>query len=274
MPTPLKLLVADLDGTLLNAHGYCHPDTIAMLRKLQAMGVCVAIATGRSPYSARQVLAADFSIHYLIFSSGAGAIDWQTGKLLYATHIASTQAEVLAQLLRQQGVDFMAHDLIPDNHRFRYSATAHPVADFERRLSRYAPYARALQPNEPLGDVTQFVGIIDCDTARFAHIEAQVQDATVVRSTSPLDGHSMWMELFAPGVSKGYGERWLCQHLGGLQPHEVVVLGNDYNDIDMLRLTPNAYLVADAPEALRSQFATLPATAEQGLAQAIIHLFD
>ena len=270
----IKLLVADLDGTLLPHVGNIDPTVIALLEQLGTMGVVRVVATGRSLYSVGLVLPDNFPIDHLIFSSGAGATTWPSKQTHYTTHIAPNVAQSIAQMLREQGVDFMAHDVIPHNHKFRYCATASPVADFERRLARYAPYARPLTHDEPLGNVTQFVGIIDCDTERFSHVKSLVSGVSLVRSTSPLDGQSIWMELFAPGVSKGYGVRWLCQHLGGLQPHEVLVLGNDYNDVDMLRLSPNAYLVADAPLALQKQFATLPATAEQGLAKAIFHLFD
>jgi hypothetical protein len=45
----------------------------------------------------------------------------------------------------------------------------------------------------------------------------------------------------------------LCEHLGISQKHSLSI-GNDYNDVDMLRWTAVSYVVANAPQELHQQF--------------------
>ena len=63
--------------------------------------------------------------------------------------------------------------------------------------------------------------------------------------------------------------RWLCRHLGGIEPQQVLLLGNDYNDLDMLQGMPHAYVVANAPAELRHRFRSVPSNAEAGFAQLV-----
>lgn len=266
---PVKLVVTDLDGTLLDPDGQCPAANLQALERLGRQGVVRAVATGRSPHSARLAMFEGFPIDYLIFSSGAGVMRWTDGEVLAAQHLDEPTAQELVGQLAAQGVDFMVHGPIPRNHEFRYRATSSPAPDFVRRLERYAAYARPLLDGEPLGAVAQLVGIIEGDPIRFAEIAQRVSGASVVRSTSPLDGRSIWIELFAPGVSKGSGVRWLCRHLGGIEPQQVLLLGNDYNDLDMLRGMPHAYVVANAPAELLRQFPSAPSNAEAGFAQLV-----
>ncbi|MBQ9469684.1 MAG: HAD family phosphatase [Bacteroidales bacterium] len=265
----LKLVVTDLDGTLLDARGHCPAANRCALERLGELGVVRAVATGRSPYSARLTLPEGFPIDYLIFSSGAGVMRWPEGEVLAAQHLDDSTARGLVGLLSTHGVDFMVHGPIPRNHEFRFRATGSPAPDFVRRLERYAGHASPLLDGEPLGQVSQLVGIIAGDPVRFADIARRVRGASVVRSTSPLDGSSIWIELFALGVSKGSGVGWLCRHLGGIAPQQVLLLGNDYNDLDMLRGMPHAYVVANAPAELLRQFPSVPSNVEAGFAQLV-----
>ena len=71
-----KMVVTDLDGTLLNAQGVISEPELLTLKKLGNEGYCRVIATGRSLYSIRKTLAFDqLPVDYLIFSSGSGIID-------------------------------------------------------------------------------------------------------------------------------------------------------------------------------------------------------
>ena len=74
----LKMVVTDLDGTLLNPQHQISDKDLQSLKLLGDKNIYRVIATGRSPYSLNKVLPADFPIDYLIFSSGSGIINWNT----------------------------------------------------------------------------------------------------------------------------------------------------------------------------------------------------
>jgi hydroxymethylpyrimidine pyrophosphatase-like HAD family hydrolase len=72
-------------------------------------------------------------------------------------------------------------------------------------------------------------------------------------ATSPLDGKTAWIEIFPPDTSKGTALRWLAKHTG-VDLSATIAIGNDYNDTDMLETVGTAYVVANAPDELKTRF--------------------
>lgn len=251
------LLATDLDGTLLSAERRASERDLASLRDLAAAGVCRAAVTGRSLHSARRVLPPDFPIDYLVFSSGAGTLHWPTGELLASQSIPAADVARAVDILLAQRANFMVHNLVPDNHRFRHHESIGEATDFRRRRDYDPAAARPLVPNEPLGEASQLLAVIPLDLARLAALRAALADFQVVRTTSPLDAESIWVEIFPAGVSKASGCAWLAEHLR-IPREQTFCLGNDYNDLDMLEWGTHAAVVANAPADLRARF---PATA-------------
>ena len=81
MTPKIKIVVTDLDGTLLPSQGCISKKNYNTLVSLRDKEIIRVIATGRTLYSAMAVLPEDFPIDYLIFSSGAGIIQWNTKEL-------------------------------------------------------------------------------------------------------------------------------------------------------------------------------------------------
>ncbi|MFO8054937.1 MAG: HAD hydrolase family protein [Bacteroidales bacterium] len=87
----------------------------------------------------------------------------------------------------------------------------------------------------------------------FNRIAASMEGVKVVKTTSPLDNKSLWMEVFTPEVSKGKAIEWLCRQKG-IDIQATLGIGNDFNDLDLLRATQYSYVVENAPSALRREF--------------------
>lgn len=268
----IKMVVTDLDGTLINSCHSIPSQNVEAIEQLGAKGITRVAATGRSPYSVSLVLDDNFPIDYCIFSSGAGIIDWHSKTIIYTKELASKVVQELCSLLIENEVDFMIQDRIPHNHYFHYHSTGNENPDFICRINHYIDFCEPLDTELRPEQASQIVAIMPNSVERFNHISGKISGAKIIRSTSPLDGQSIWMELFANGVSKAGGISWLCQHLGGIEPNEVVAIGNDYNDIDMLLYTPNAFVVENSPVELKQQFKTIPSNDDAGFAWLIKHI--
>lgn len=285
------LLVTDLDGTLLGPDRRLAPACALALEALPARGVVRAVATGRSLHSARTVLAAGAPIDYLIFSSGTGAVRWGapgggagvgapgTGgdALLLAHGLDAADAGRAARQCAAAGMNVMLHAPVPDSHRFRY-LQQHARADCTaRRIAYYAGHCEAVAPGadgKPDWDApaSQVLGLPppgDAD-AQHAALQRALPDLHVVRTTSPLDGQSLWLEVFARGVSKAHASAELAGMLG-IDLARTFAVGNDYNDLDMLHWARHAAVVENAPPALREAFVTVASNAGAGVADAIRH---
>jgi len=264
-----KLIVTDFDGTLLNSKGEISQEDYNTLLKLGKRGIVRAIATGRSPYSFSKVVPSDFPIDYLIFSSGAGAMKWQSKEIAYTTELAPKEVQVIVNELMTHNVDFMVHEPIPSNHRFLFHKAGNNNPDFERRIEIYnqfcQPYIPGVIYDTP---ATQILAVLPCNVKWFEDLKKRFPTLKVIRATSPLDGTSIWMEIFRKNVSKAYGIDWICNELN-IKPNNVVTVGNDFNDLDMLCQFDNCYVVNNAPDELKEQFQQVRSNNNSGFTDAI-----
>ena len=261
---PVGLVATDLDGTLLGPDHTLGPRDAAALRALGRAGVVRVVATGRSLHAAERVLHREFPIDYLAVSSGAGILDWRTGRILHSHRFEARGARRVADVLTRLGVDFMAHSPVPDDHRFRFVRARPANPDFERRVGRYGEFATPWREGEAAGgpgagadampEACQFVAILlPGEWALFERLSAALPGFAVVRSTSPLDGRSLWAEVRPPGVGKAAAVAWLAgRHR--LDAKRTAAVGNDYNDSDLLGWSANPFVVGNAAAELRERF--------------------
>ena len=267
---PSCLVVTDLDGTLLDSASRLSDVNRRTLETLGRNGVVRAVATGRSLYSARLVMHEDFPVDYLAFSSGAGIVSWEDGRLLRSPAMDPALVSRLAVRLRGLALDFMVQHAAPDSHRFHFVRSSRRNVDFERRIERYRRYARPWRDGVAAEvGVSQFVIIeppgID---SHLGLLVREFEDVHVVRTTSPLDHASTWIELFPDGVSKAHASDWLRER-HAIDPERTVAVGNDYNDLDMLEWAEHAFVVSNAPSSMRESFAVVRANDDDGFTEAL-----
>ena len=264
-----KMVITDLDGTLLNPQHQVSDIDFKSLKLLGERKIYRVIATGRSVFSLSKVIPPDFPIDYLIFSSGSGVLSWNTKKILYTRSLKADQVATIANFLIELNVGFMIQRPIPDNHHFVYHQTGNENPDFFRRIEIYKQFAQplAVDPKE-FGNAGQFLTIIEKDIAIYEKIKNELNQFNVFRSTSPLDGKSIWIEIFPKSVSKGSAAAWLCQRLE-CDSNAVIGIGNDYNDIDLLNWTQHSFVVENAPYELKQKFEITDSNTNSGFTKAI-----
>lgn len=264
------MVVTDLDGTLLNCEGIADKPNIDTLKTLGELGIIRTIATGRSPYSISKVIKDNFPVDYIIFSSGAGIIRWNDKQIIHQRHLTAKETQkVINELLRFE-VDFMVHEPIPHNHCFLYCSHGNDNPDFSRRIEVYSEYCRPYIPGvEFPNGTTQLLAVLPNNPELFIQLSDKFPNLKVIRTTSPLDGKSIWMEIFPKDVSKAYGINWLCSHEIHCGIKDVVTIGNDFNDLDMLELTDLSYVVANAPQELKDCYRVVPSNNEFGFSAAV-----
>ncbi len=266
------MIVSDLDGTLTRDDQTISSRTMEVFHGLYNLQVIRVIATGRSLFSANKVLPPSFPIDYLLFSSGAGIMDWHSKQIIRTQQIPLASVNRITQLLVEHNLDFMIHKTIPDNHFFCYHPSGKDNPDFWRRIHLYKPYAVRYISGMPLWEACQLLAVFNKHALeKFQEIQHTLPDSQVVRTTSPLDHESIWMEIFPKTVSKAHAARWLCTLLK-LNPNHTLAIGNDYNDLDLLRWSGYSVVTANAPLDLQQQFYQTDSNNNDGAANAIRHL--
>jgi len=268
---PTGLFVTDLDGTLLRSDRTFAADDLSALRRLGECGVVRVLATGRSLFSFEKVRTPDLPLDYLVFSTGAGLAELPSGRIVRAQSLDPAEVRRACEVLRALGLDFMVQRPIPETHAFGFHASGRPNPDFDRRIALYARFASPLDGDAAgFGPATQLVAILppEAPPEALPEVRRLLPELTVIRTTSPLDHRSTWIEIFPASVSKGRTTNWLADRLG-IPRARTASVGNDYNDLDLLDWSATRFVTANAPPDLRQRYPAVASHDEGGVSQAV-----
>ncbi len=275
---PPHFFVTDFDGTLLTDGKTIHPKDLETLHRLRGKKIFTAIATGRSLYSFRRALDQmgmdqdQLPVDYLIFSTGAGIMDFSNGRILLSHAIPRQDVEKITACFDTLEFDYMVHKAIPDTPYFLFKSHGSENSDFQNRIRLYPSFGQPLGGEIPLFPMaTQVLAIVPngIDRNQVTDIRSSLEDFSVIHATSPLDHSSAWIEVFHKQVSKSAAVSWLAQLLR-IQRNQVVSVGNDYNDQDLLEWSGQGFLVENGPKDMKQAFELVTSNNNCGVSQSVL----
>ncbi len=268
----LKMVVTDLDGTLLqNDHSISNED-LETLNLLGDMGICRVAATGRNPFKVRKALSPGDPFDYVICSSGAGIIDWRKQEVIRAINFPEELTNRLIQYLIANRYNFKVSDRFPDNHNF-FWWKEHECPEIDRYIDTHSKMGRAeeIVPGQSYNS-SQLLLYFPKNSSQFDTVKMELLDQfneiSIIRTTSPLNDEWLWMEIFPKGISKAHGIEEICR-LKGIHRNETLGIGNDFNDLEMLDFTHLSYVVHNSPEELKEKFLVSLPHHESGFSHAV-----
>jgi hydroxymethylpyrimidine pyrophosphatase-like HAD family hydrolase len=266
------MVITDLDGTLFQKDHRISDRNYQTLLDLGERTIVRVIATGRSLFSAYKVLPLEFPIDFLVFSSGAGIMAWARQELLFSASMNQEEVALAFEALSRRSLDFMVHRPIPDNHHFLYFASDQPNPDFEARCRLYRDFATpGWKQDKPPVEACQLVAIEPFfrPTSCYSEIREELDSLAVIRTTSPLDGRSRWIEIFSNQVSKAQASVRIARNQG-VREDRIMAIGNDFNDLDLLGWAARSFVVNDAPGELLARFPRVRSGDESDFSEAVV----
>ena len=262
-----KIVATDVDGTLFKSDRTVSNANLNTLRKLHEQGICTVLATGRSIWSFTNLAGEDFPVDYLVFSCGAGVMDWPKKEVIYKTGIDEAGIQKIKAYLSSLDADFCIHDEIPDNHCFFPYRSGRLNPDFEKRVATYLNFEKKV---DDIRTATQILAIFPgADHQQLiSDADKALSGFRVIRSTSPVDNASLWMEIFQKGVSKAAGIAGIAE-LFNIKQKDIMAVGNDYNDVDMLDWAGQGFITDNSPDELKEKYITVPSNNEDGFTKAV-----
>ncbi len=248
----IEAIVIDLDGTLLNNNQTVGKKDYKCLKLLEQKKVIRIIATGRSLYSFNKIIKPDFPIDYLIFSAGAGIMDFNSKKIITSFHIEKNDVKIIAEKLNELKIDFQVRNKVPQGHIYKYKQYSDKNADFERINEIYKEFIEELINFDSFEDASRFLCISDNEKI-IDEVYQNFPDFGIVRATSSIDNKTIWMEIFTKNVNKGSSLSYLSKQLN-FSLNNTLGIGNDYNDIDFLNLIGLSYMVENASDNLKNLY--------------------
>ncbi len=265
------LFITDFDGTLLRTDRTLAEKDLETLERLGRMNIVRVIATGRSLYSLNRAVDSSLPIDYIIFSTGAGIMKYPEGNLLRKVDLDPDAVRSTIKTLMDAELNFMVHRPVPDNHQFAYWSFRTDETDFFRRIELYKECSWPLDGDyDGFGAAAQLLAVVSNGrvTELLDSLRNRLPKLTIIRTTSPLDGKSTWIEFFHPEVSKSRAADWLAAQLG-IHRKNTLSVGNDYNDLDLLEWADRRYVVDNAPQELKDRFPVVSSNNHCGVNEAV-----
>ena len=261
-----RLIATDLDGTLLDPAGQLRPRSAAALQAAADAGITIVFATGRPPIVATaEITAAGRGVHYGVMANGTIICTLPTVEVLHSITFATEVARRAVRALRADDLDY-GFALASDR-----GFTAE--AGFHQRM----PVVHG--PDEPVVDA--LVGHEGSEhTIKLLAFHHHHGAHELLVRMPPLLGDDLVVshmgaeavEIAPAGADKGVGLRWLCAHLG-VAAHEVMVFGDEINDLPMFAAAGRRVAVENANPLVRDAADEIaPPNSQEGVAQVIERL--
>lgn len=265
-----KLLVLDVDGTLLNTNRELTKRTIITLQKVQQMGIKIALASGRPTYGILPVAKAlDLGTYggYIISYNGAQVISAQTGEILFERNIDPQMVPYLEKKAAKTGL-IMAYY---DGDEVISTDTENPHVKDEAELN-----GMKLRQVESISlgmeDWPCEIILVSDEEEVLTGLEEHMQrHLNGVMDT--IHSNPYYLEIVGYQVGKSYAMSALVQKLG-IQMEEVVAIGDGAADINMLQMAGTGIAMGNASDKVRrcADFTTL-SNDQDGVAVAIEKAF-
>lgn len=241
-----RLLVTDLDGTLLTADKQVSKRDQRALRRLQHTGISLCLATGRNKMEVADVMRDMDDSYHQVTQNGAQVFT-DNGQVLCAHYFHPTEALMLyrwiasLELYTRVIVDATVNigdkqwmkRIIPEEQRTFFSVSDSNIFSYFSQLDE--KIGKNVLP-------TKFSYFAELDVlnsiAESVHKRFPGKFSSFLSDTNCLD----FMPLH---IDKGSGVHSLLKHLE-LSPEEVVCVGDSENDLAMFAVIPNNFAMDTA----------------------------
>lgn len=267
----IKLLVLDIDGTIAGVSNQIEESVKQAIQAAKALGVQVAIATGRMYCSALRFHQEIGSTLPLICYQGALIKDPATQHVYRHWPVSLQLALQLLEHFEQPELRSLlsVHVYLNDQLYVR-SLTDASLAYGDRT---------GVEPI-PVGDLRQFL------TADPTKILALCDDTTAIDNLlstlrqryTPAELYltssvATFFEATHPDVNKGTAVRYLAEEILGLQPSNVMAIGDNFNDLEMIAYAGIGVAMGNAPMQVRAKASWVAPSVELDGAAAAIEEF-
>ena len=253
---PIRLLAIDIDGTLLNSLFQIPEANLEMLRQAHAAGIEVVLVTGRRHTFALPI-AELLGFEVALISSNGAVTRSSTGELFHRDLLPVATARLLVEHMRE----FRGNTVLTFDKETKGALVLERMDELGRSIQRWLEknmeYIEFVVPIEK-ALVTDPVQAMFCGAIERMHealgalaAAAFAGRMTVLRTEYPLRDLSI-VDVLNQGCSKGHAlERWAGHR--GIPREQVMAIGDNYNDIEMLAFAGVPVIMGNASEELRGR---------------------
>jgi len=269
----IRLIAVDIDGTLLNPQFQIAGEDLAALRSAYQQGIEVILVTGRR-YTFALPIAQQLGFDLWLICSNGAVTRSLAGETFHRDMLPQQTCRELCRTMQEfRGQTVLTYD-VDGRGAIVLETLQHLEGSIQRWLEKNMEYIEFVIPIEKslTTDPVQamFCGPVALMQQALRVLESCGLPVTVLRTEYPGRDLSI-VDVLNAGCSKGHAlERWA--NFRGIPREQVMAIGDNYNDIEMLAFAGRPFIMGNASDELRGRGWTLTrSNAEGGVAAAIEH---
>ena len=261
-PEPIRLVVSDIDGTLVNHAKELTPRARAAIAALERAGIGFTVTTARPPVGLRPVYAM-LGLKVTAAAINGGAVVDGAFNIVEEKLLAPEVARRAVRFLRARGLDPW---LFTDRQWYIRDRDGDNVGLETRTIAQQPEVVADFGP-ELYGHVLKVIGSCN-DHALLARCEADLQrelgeEALATRS------QAYYLDVTNPGAHKGEAVKSLARTFG-VPVSAVMTIGDGTNDIPMLRAAGFGVAMGNGSDAVKAAARAVTDDCEnEGFAKAV-----
>jgi Cof subfamily protein (haloacid dehalogenase superfamily) len=277
----IQLIAIDIDGTLMPSTGpRISPRNCAAIRAAEAAGIEIVIATGRRQAYAMPLIAQlGLDESSVMISSNGAVVRGFDGQLSDRRFLPVETARQLSVALRGYGTMVFTFD-----REGTGALVIESMQQLHARIDRWVeanrPYLVEVQPIERAfdGGEEPIQGMVCGTVAEMMVAEKQLLASDLagqiaMHRTEYAARNLSILDLLPAGCSKGAALDSLAR-IRGLEPDQIMAIGDNLNDLEMLKYAGRSVVMANASEemlalALRRGWEVTASNDDDGVALAV-----
>ncbi|AEA19090.1 MULTISPECIES: Cof-type HAD-IIB family hydrolase [Bacillus] len=240
-----KMIVLDLDDTLLRDDHTISPRTKEALMTAQEQGVKVVLASGR-PTFAMRTIAKELHLEeygsFILSFNGAKIINCKTDEELFSSTLSPEIVHSLYDISKEENVwihTYIGDDIITEKNNsyteIEGQITGMPIVEVNNlKEAVQQPVVKVLMVENP-----EHLQIVE------SKLQQQLEGQLSVMRSKPF-----FLEFTEAGVTKGTSLNKLIQKLG-IKREEVIAMGDSYNDQAMIEFAGLGVAMGNAPDDIK-----------------------
>jgi Cof subfamily protein (haloacid dehalogenase superfamily) len=258
----IRLVISDVDGTLVTQGKALTPEAVAAARELNSAGITLAITSGRPPRG-MQMLVEPLRLENQIAGFNGGVFVYPDMRVATTHLLPPDEAKEAVRLILAADLDawlYTTEDwLVRDKYGAHVAREAMTVGFDAKVTRRFA--------DEHFERAVKVVGVSD-DYANVARCEKTVQMALGARASASRS-QPYYLDVTHPLANKGEVVTTLSKLLE-IEPAEIATIGDGANDVLMFARSGFSIAMGNASDEVKAKAASVTASnEEEGFAKAM-----
>jgi hypothetical protein len=262
----IKLLVLDVDGTLIGHGAYPSARVAETIRYAKAEGVQVALGTGRASeacYHLLRFLQLD-GLH--VFFDGAAVVDWPSNDIVFLQALSPYAGKRLVELSREYNLflEIYAHD-------FYFIENDNALAEQQReKLQINSLVTNLMSLIDRIKIVKgQLLATNETEKEYAQFISKKMEKFCKMSWSFDSSNNTYFINAVARSVSKGQALLDMMDYLN-ISPAEVMAIGDSFNDLATFEIVGFSVAMGNAPAEVKQRANWVaPSVDQDGIAAAI-----